>query len=129
MASIKASRPQKPTREILRAFDPETGKTVLYPTPTPNSGPHRIEMAAGDQLWFAEIGAKKIGFFDTKTKQFKEWAALGDDDPAIRETLQMVFDLEGFRTAAAADGRGALELVARGTIRPDRMISSCNRTG
>ena len=28
MASIKAARPQKPTREILRAFDPETGKTA-----------------------------------------------------------------------------------------------------
>jgi virginiamycin B lyase len=63
------------------SMDPETGKTVLYPTPTPNSGPHRMEMAPGDLLWFAEIGARKIGFFDTNTKQFKEWAAPGDDDP------------------------------------------------
>jgi len=63
------------------AMDPETGKTVLYPTPTPNSGPHRMEMGPADVLWFAEIGARKIGSFDTKTKQFKEWAAPGDDDP------------------------------------------------
>jgi streptogramin lyase len=45
------------------------------------SFPHRIEMAENDQLWFAEINAKKIGHFDTKTKKFEEWVALGDDDP------------------------------------------------
>jgi len=38
-------------------------------------------MAPDDQLWFAEIGAKKLAHFDTKTKKFEEWAALGDDDP------------------------------------------------
>ena len=65
----------------IGAIDTRTGKTELYPTPTPNSFPHRIEMAADDQLWFAEINAKKIGHFDTKTKKFQEWAALGDDDP------------------------------------------------
>jgi streptogramin lyase len=65
----------------IGAIDTRTGKTTLYPTPTPNSFPHRIEMAADDQLWFAEINAKKIGHFDTKTKKFQEWAALGDDDP------------------------------------------------
>jgi streptogramin lyase len=63
------------------AMDPATGKTVLYPTPTPDSEPHRIEMAEGDQLWFAEINARKIGHFDTKTKKFEEWAALGEDAP------------------------------------------------
>ena len=40
-----------------------------------------MEMGPADVLWFAEIGARKIGSFDTKTKQFKEWAAPGDDDP------------------------------------------------
>jgi virginiamycin B lyase len=63
------------------ALDTKTGKTQLYATPTPMSFPHRMEMAPDDQLWFAEIGAKKIGHFDTKTKKFQEWAALGDDDP------------------------------------------------
>jgi virginiamycin B lyase len=58
----------------IGAMDPETGKTTLYPTPTPNSGPHRIEMADGDQLWFAEINAGKIGNFDTNTMKFREWA-------------------------------------------------------
>jgi len=56
-------------------MDPETGKTHLYPTPTPNSGPRRMHMAPDDVLWFAENSDKsrKIGMFDTKTKQFKEW--------------------------------------------------------
>jgi len=56
-------------------MDPETGKTKLYPTPTPNSSPRRLHMSPDDQLWFAENGdsARKIGVFDTKTKQFKEW--------------------------------------------------------
>jgi len=56
-------------------MDPDTGKTMLYPTPTPNSGPRRMHMAPGDQLWFAENNdsGRKIGLFDTTTKQFKEW--------------------------------------------------------
>jgi streptogramin lyase len=56
-------------------MDPETGKTKLYPTPTPNSGPRRMHMAPDDQLWFAENNdsGRKIAVFDTKTKQFKEW--------------------------------------------------------
>lgn len=65
----------------IGVMNPDTGQTELYPTPTPNSGPHRIEMGSDDQLWFAEITARKIGHFDTKTKKFEEWSALGDDDP------------------------------------------------
>ena len=63
------------------AMDTRTGKPELHATPTPKSFPHRIEMADGDQLWFAEINARKIGHFDTKTQKFEEWSALGDDDP------------------------------------------------
>ena len=65
----------------IGSIDSRTGKTELFATPTPMSFPHRIEMAENDQLWFAEINARKIGHFDTKTKKFEEWAALGDDDP------------------------------------------------
>ena len=50
-----------------------TGKWTLYPTPTPNSGSRRADMDSQDRLWFAEYYAGKIGMFDTKTKQFKEW--------------------------------------------------------
>ncbi|MGH9681918.1 MAG: carboxypeptidase regulatory-like domain-containing protein [Candidatus Acidiferrales bacterium] len=56
-------------------MDPETGKTHLYATPTPSSSPRRLHMDQNDVLWFAENNwrSRKIGMFDTKTKQFKEW--------------------------------------------------------
>lgn len=58
-------------------IDPATGKTTLYPTPTPNSGPRRENITPDDQIWFGEnnLSAQKIAVFDTKTKQFKEWEA------------------------------------------------------
>jgi len=34
-----------------------------------------------------------------------------DDDPAFRETLQVVFEPEGFKTILAKDGEEALEIV------------------
>jgi len=34
-----------------------------------------------------------------------------DDDPAFRETLQIVFEPEGFNTILAEDGEEALEIV------------------
>lgn len=76
-------------------IDPETGKVTLYPTPSVNSGPRRMHMDAQDRLWFGEDYAGKIGLFDTKTKQFKEWKTysepmLWDDD------YDAVSDKEGF---------------------------------
>jgi virginiamycin B lyase len=54
-------------------LDPETGKTNLYPPPTVNSGIRRMHMDWQDQLWFGESYADKIGMFDTKSKQIKEY--------------------------------------------------------
>ncbi len=34
-----------------------------------------------------------------------------DDDPSFRETLQVVFEPEGFNTLLASDGEEALEIV------------------
>ncbi len=51
----------------------ETGKWNMYPTPTPDSGSRRGDMDRQDRFWFAEYYSGKIGMFDTKTKQFKEW--------------------------------------------------------
>jgi len=45
-----------------------------------------------------------------------------EDDPSIREMLTLLFTSEGYRTAAAADGKQALAL-ARGTIRPDIVVA------
>jgi streptogramin lyase len=64
---------------FIGEMDPATGKTTLYATPTPNSGPARLSITPDDQIWFGERNstAQKIGVFDIKTKQFKEW----DDHP------------------------------------------------
>ena len=45
-----------------------------------------------------------------------------EDDPSVREMLALLFASEGYRTAAAADGKQALAL-ARGTIRPDLVVA------
>jgi streptogramin lyase len=51
----------------------ETGEWKLYPTPTPDSGARRGDIDKQDRFWFAEYYVGKIGMFDTRTKQFKEW--------------------------------------------------------
>lgn len=73
-------------------MDPKTGKTTLYPTPTVNSGVRRMHMDPEDRLWFGENYAFKIGMFDTRTKQFKEW-----DDPTPWDSpYDAVHDRAGF---------------------------------
>ena len=49
-----------------------------------------------------------------------------EDDPAIREMLQLLFEIEGYRITAAPDGKSALELVARGDVRPDIVVADYN---
>jgi virginiamycin B lyase len=57
----------------LGVIDGQTGKVVLYPTPSPNSGPRRLHVDSQDRAWFAENYAFKFGLFDTTTKKFQEW--------------------------------------------------------
>jgi streptogramin lyase len=54
-------------------LDTETGKTAVYPLPTPGAGARRGFVAKDDRLWFAEYFGGRIAMFDTNTKQFKEW--------------------------------------------------------
>lgn len=49
-----------------------------------------------------------------------------EDDPAVREMLELLFQQEGHRTVAAASGREAFALAARGTLRPDVVIADYN---
>jgi virginiamycin B lyase len=53
--------------------DVHTGNVTLFPTPTPNSGPRRTFMDSQDRYWFGENYASKIGMFDTRSNQMKEW--------------------------------------------------------
>jgi streptogramin lyase len=88
-------------------MDPETGKTTLYPTPTPTSGPRRMHMMPDDTLWFAEnnASARKIALFDTKTKTFKEWGRQSPyDDP---------YDVAGDKAGFAWAGGEPTDFVTR----------------
>jgi two-component system CheB/CheR fusion protein len=49
-----------------------------------------------------------------------------EDDPEVRELLELLLKDEGHRTASAQNGLAALELVARGTIRPDLILADYN---
>ena len=49
-----------------------------------------------------------------------------EDEPAVREALELLLDGEGHRTATAADGRTALDLVTRRAIQPDLVIVDYN---
>ena len=49
-----------------------------------------------------------------------------EDEPIVREMLVLLLEGEGYRTASAADGAAALELAARGTVRPDLVLADYN---
>ena len=49
-----------------------------------------------------------------------------EDDPEVREHLELFLSEEGYETSAAVDGYDALELLARGTTRPDLVLADYN---
>jgi two-component system CheB/CheR fusion protein len=49
-----------------------------------------------------------------------------EDDPEVRGLLELLLKDEGHRTATAANGIAALELLARGTIQPDLILADYN---
>ena len=49
-----------------------------------------------------------------------------EDDPDVRESLKLVLKDEGHHAVTAPDGIAALELVARGTVRPDLILADYN---
>lgn len=51
---------------------------------------------------------------------------LVEDDPEVRELLELFLKDAGHQTATAPDGVAALALVAQGTIRPDLMLADYN---
>jgi streptogramin lyase len=58
----------------IAEIEAETGKTKVYPIPTPNAGPRRMHMDARDRLWFGESFGNKFGMLDTQTGKLQEWS-------------------------------------------------------
>jgi two-component system CheB/CheR fusion protein len=49
-----------------------------------------------------------------------------EDDPEVREHLELFLNDEGYRVSTAIDGPAALEAMARGTMRPDLVLADYN---
>jgi two-component system, chemotaxis family, CheB/CheR fusion protein len=52
-----------------------------------------------------------------------------EDDPALRDSLELALRTNGHRTVAAADGEAAIELVARKVSLPEIVIADFNLPG
>jgi two-component system CheB/CheR fusion protein len=52
-----------------------------------------------------------------------------EDDPEVRELLEILLRNEGHRTAAVPSGAAALELVSHGTVRPGVILADYNLPG
>jgi len=52
-----------------------------------------------------------------------------EDDPSVREMLDLLLKSEGYRTAIASEGKVALTLAARGVMRPDIIVADYNLPG
>ena len=61
--------------ESIGRVDAKTGRSVIYPTPTPRSRPRRTMMDAQGRVWFAEFAANKVAMFDPARETFREWDA------------------------------------------------------
>jgi two-component system CheB/CheR fusion protein len=75
------------------------------------------------------LGREQLGALPKRRQRSTVQKAVDDtailvveDDPSVREMLDLLFASEGYRTAAAADGKQALTL-APGAIRPDLVVA------
>ncbi|MBV8835011.1 MAG: carboxypeptidase regulatory-like domain-containing protein, partial [Alphaproteobacteria bacterium] len=59
--------------ESIGRVDAKTGRSLIYPTPTPRSRPRRTMMDAQGRIWFAEFAANKVAMFDPAKEAFREW--------------------------------------------------------
>jgi streptogramin lyase len=57
----------------IGVMDGKTGKWEIFTPPTPRAAPRRGAMDRQDRFWFGEYLGGKVGMFDSKTKQIKEW--------------------------------------------------------
>jgi len=57
----------------IKVLNPETGEVINLFTPTPDSGPRRIELDGDDYLWFGEWFGGKIGRLDIKSRKITEF--------------------------------------------------------
>jgi two-component system CheB/CheR fusion protein len=52
-----------------------------------------------------------------------------EDEQSVRDSLELLFNIDGYRVIAAASGEAALALVTNPVMRPDLVISDYNLSG
>ena len=52
-----------------------------------------------------------------------------EDDPEVRDLLELLLTEDGHRPICASDGASAVDLVARGAVRPDLVLADFNLPG
>jgi two-component system CheB/CheR fusion protein len=67
--------------------------------------------------------APAVAMRDTERRRRTGVILVVEDDPDLREALQLFLQDEGHLAATTRDGHAALDLVTRGTIRPDLILA------
>jgi virginiamycin B lyase len=99
--------------EEVGRIDAKTGAITMFKTPTKGSGPRRGMMDDQERLWFGENRGDRIGMFDTKTRQFKEWQP---------PTQGWPYDVIADRTGEAWSGNEYNDRIVRLNPTTGRMI-------
>jgi two-component system CheB/CheR fusion protein len=84
-----------------------------------------IEVPLGENTQRPPSGAQRVEAVAGPTGAI----LIVEDDPAVREMLEMLFEGEGHRTTAVAGANEALALAARGALLPDIIIADYNLPG
>jgi streptogramin lyase len=63
--------------DYIWRIDAKSGDVQAFQVPTRMSKPRRGRMTPDDKLVFAEWWADKVGLFDTRTNEFREWTVPG----------------------------------------------------
>lgn len=99
--------------EEVGRIDAKTGAITRFKTPTKGSGPRRGMMDDQERLWFGENRGDRIGMFDTRTQQFKEWQP---------PTQGWPYDVIADRTGEAWSGNEYNDRIVRLNPATGRMI-------
>jgi two-component system CheB/CheR fusion protein len=87
-----------------------------------------IEVALSASETALKVQPHRLGISDEIAEEVHRTGAIlvVDDDPDVREFLELILNDEGYRTGVAPDGTAALELVTTGVIRPDLILADYN---
>jgi two-component system CheB/CheR fusion protein len=113
----------------------QLGKLLDHPVYV-RSRPGRGSVFAIDIPWIAARAAHQVKPSEKQTVGAPAPMALRtgsilviEDDPDVRELLELVLEREGHVVMTATDGGSALNLIVRGSLRPDIILADYNLPG